>query len=94
MTWSRSKATPTLRRTVNGASLPRIAPPVTASAPLATARSFREAGANWLHIVDLDGAKEGRPLRSSVFSIPLLPAVGQDPPLTIGRPSQIRRVEM
>src|SRR5690349_12423955 len=29
--------------------------------PVATARSFAEAGANWMHIVDLDGAKEGAP---------------------------------
>src|SRR4051794_1595296 len=27
--------------------------------PLATARSFHDAGARWMHIVDLDGAKEG-----------------------------------
>jgi phosphoribosylformimino-5-aminoimidazole carboxamide ribotide isomerase len=31
--------------------------------PVATARSFREAGAAWMHIVDLDGAKEGRPVQ-------------------------------
>src|ERR1041385_4057586 len=29
--------------------------------PLATARSFRQAGAEWIHIVDLDGAKIGGP---------------------------------
>ncbi|MDB5296173.1 MAG: hisA [Phycisphaerales bacterium] len=29
--------------------------------PLAVARSFRNAGAAWTHVVDLDGAKEGRP---------------------------------
>lgn len=28
--------------------------------PVAVARQFEEAGANWLHLVDLDGAKEGR----------------------------------
>jgi phosphoribosylformimino-5-aminoimidazole carboxamide ribotide isomerase len=27
---------------------------------IATARSFAEAGAKWVHVVDLDGAKEGR----------------------------------
>src|SRR4028119_2440639 len=32
--------------------------------PVATARSFREAGATWMHIVDLDGAKEGRPVQA------------------------------
>jgi phosphoribosylformimino-5-aminoimidazole carboxamide ribotide isomerase len=29
--------------------------------PVATARSFAEAGARWMHIVDLDGAKDGQP---------------------------------
>jgi phosphoribosylformimino-5-aminoimidazole carboxamide ribotide isomerase len=29
--------------------------------PIATARSFAEAGAKWMHVVDLDGAKEGSP---------------------------------
>ena len=29
--------------------------------PIATARSFADAGARWMHIIDLDGAKEGRP---------------------------------
>lgn len=28
--------------------------------PIETARSFAAAGANWMHIVDLDGAKQGR----------------------------------
>lgn len=28
--------------------------------PLETAKSFRAAGAHWLHMVDLDGAKDGR----------------------------------
>lgn len=28
--------------------------------PVETARSFAAAGANWMHIVDLDGAKQGR----------------------------------
>lgn len=31
--------------------------------PIATARSFEAAGAKWIHIVDLDGAKEGRPVQ-------------------------------
>src|SRR5262249_16261735 len=30
--------------------------------PVAVARRFREQGAEWLHIVDLDGAREGRPV--------------------------------
>jgi phosphoribosylformimino-5-aminoimidazole carboxamide ribotide isomerase len=29
--------------------------------PIDTAKSFADAGARWMHIVDLDGAKEGRP---------------------------------
>lgn len=29
--------------------------------PVGVAREFEEAGARWLHVVDLDGAKEGRP---------------------------------
>ena len=35
--------------------------------PLATARSFREAGATWMHVVDLDGAKEGRPAQTALI---------------------------
>src|SRR2546430_2070529 len=31
--------------------------------PIATARGFADAGAKWMHIVDLDGAKEGRPVQ-------------------------------
>jgi len=29
--------------------------------PVAVARRFRDAGAKWLHVVDLDGAREGEP---------------------------------
>lgn len=36
--------------------------------PLQTARSFAEAGANWMHIVDLDGAKEGRPVQTELIA--------------------------
>jgi phosphoribosylformimino-5-aminoimidazole carboxamide ribotide isomerase len=36
--------------------------------PLATAQSFAEAGAKWMHIVDLDGAKEGRPMQTELIS--------------------------
>jgi phosphoribosylformimino-5-aminoimidazole carboxamide ribotide isomerase len=35
--------------------------------PVATAKSFRDAGASWLHIVDLDGAKEGRPVQTPLI---------------------------
>jgi phosphoribosylformimino-5-aminoimidazole carboxamide ribotide isomerase len=34
---------------------------VYADDPLEAARSFVEAGARWLHVVDLDGAREGEP---------------------------------
>jgi len=36
--------------------------------PMQTARSFAEAGANWMHIVDLDGAKEGRPVQTELIA--------------------------
>lgn len=36
--------------------------------PSATARSFADAGATWMHVVDLDGAKEGRPVQTSLIA--------------------------
>jgi phosphoribosylformimino-5-aminoimidazole carboxamide ribotide isomerase len=36
--------------------------------PLVTAQSFASAGARWMHIVDLDGAKEGRPIQTDLIS--------------------------
>jgi phosphoribosylformimino-5-aminoimidazole carboxamide ribotide isomerase len=36
--------------------------------PIATARSFAEAGATWMHVVDLDGAKEGRPEQTALIA--------------------------
>lgn len=36
--------------------------------PLETARSFAEAGAHWMHVVDLDGAKEGRPVQTELIA--------------------------
>ncbi|MGB7160045.1 MAG: 1-(5-phosphoribosyl)-5-[(5-phosphoribosylamino)methylideneamino]imidazole-4-carboxamide isomerase, partial [Tepidisphaeraceae bacterium] len=36
--------------------------------PLDVARSYADAGARWLHIVDLDGAKEGRPAQSELIA--------------------------
>ena len=36
--------------------------------PSETARSFAQAGATWMHIVDLDGAKEGRPVQTKLIS--------------------------
>lgn len=35
--------------------------------PLTTALAFQAQGAEWIHMVDLDGAKEGRPKNSEVF---------------------------
>ena len=38
-----------------------------AESPYETADSFREAGAAWIHMVDLDGAKDGRPVNEEIF---------------------------
>lgn len=38
-----------------------------ASDYLETAKSFEEKGAGWIHMVDLDGAKEGRPVNSKIY---------------------------
>lgn len=35
--------------------------------PLQTAQSFRAAGAEWIHMVDLDGAKAGRRVNTAIF---------------------------
>jgi phosphoribosylformimino-5-aminoimidazole carboxamide ribotide isomerase len=35
--------------------------------PVKTAQSFAAAGAKWMHIVDLDGAKEGRPMQTKLI---------------------------
>ena len=34
-----------------------------AESPYDTAAAFRAAGAAWIHMVDLDGAKEGKPVK-------------------------------
>jgi phosphoribosylformimino-5-aminoimidazole carboxamide ribotide isomerase len=36
--------------------------------PLEVAKSFAAAGATWMHVVDLDGAKEGRPVQTELIS--------------------------
>ncbi len=36
--------------------------------PLETAKSFASAGAVWMHVVDLDGAKEGRPVQTDLIA--------------------------
>lgn len=35
--------------------------------PVAQAALFRDAGAQWLHVVDLDGAREGRPMQTELI---------------------------
>lgn len=35
---------------------------------LDTAKSFEAAGAEWIHMVDLDGAKEGRPVNTRIYT--------------------------
>lgn len=46
--------------------------------PIATARSFADAGATWMHIVDLDGAKEGKPVQT-----PLIAEIIRSAPLKV-----------
>lgn len=36
--------------------------------PMETARSFVAAGARWMHVVDLDGAKEGQPMQTELIA--------------------------
>lgn len=38
-----------------------------ADSPLDTALSFKEAGADWIHMVDLDGAKDGEKRNADIF---------------------------
>ena len=39
-----------------------------AADPAETARRFAEAGARWIHVVDLDGAREGRPRQATTIA--------------------------
>ena len=39
-----------------------------ASDYLETAKGFESAGASWIHMVDLDGAKEGRPVNTKIYT--------------------------
>ncbi|MDE5764517.1 MAG: 1-(5-phosphoribosyl)-5-[(5-phosphoribosylamino)methylideneamino]imidazole-4-carboxamide isomerase [Ruminococcus sp.] len=39
-----------------------------ASDYLETAKGFEKAGASWIHMVDLDGAKEGRPVNTKIYT--------------------------
>jgi phosphoribosylformimino-5-aminoimidazole carboxamide ribotide isomerase len=36
--------------------------------PIDVARGYKAAGAAWLHVVDLDGAKEGRPVQTDLIT--------------------------
>jgi phosphoribosylformimino-5-aminoimidazole carboxamide ribotide isomerase len=36
--------------------------------PVQTAAAFARAGAKWMHVIDLDGAKEGRPMQLDLLS--------------------------
>lgn len=44
--------------------------------PVAIARGFADAGAPWLHVVDLDGARAGAPVNGAVV-VALVAAVGE-----------------
>ena len=44
--------------------------------PAAVARSFADAGAHWLHVVDLDGARNGMPAHGDVIRA-IVAAVGE-----------------
>lgn len=35
--------------------------------PIGVAKNYQDAGATWFHIVDLDGAKEGRPVQTELI---------------------------
>lgn len=35
---------------------------------LETAKEFENAGASWIHMVDLDGAKEGKPVNTKIYT--------------------------
>jgi phosphoribosylformimino-5-aminoimidazole carboxamide ribotide isomerase len=44
--------------------------------PVAVARAFADAGARWLHVVDLDGARSGAPAHTEVI-VAIVGAVGR-----------------
>ncbi len=39
-----------------------------AADPLETAKQFEADGAEWIHMVDLDGAKEGKPVNTDIYT--------------------------
>jgi phosphoribosylformimino-5-aminoimidazole carboxamide ribotide isomerase len=56
--------------------------------PLAVAESFAVAGARWMHVVDLDGAKEGKPMQT-----PLISRLAASPGLSVQVGGGIRQRE-
>jgi phosphoribosylformimino-5-aminoimidazole carboxamide ribotide isomerase len=56
--------------------------------PVETAQKFRAAGAVWLHVVDLDGAKEGKPVQSE-----LVARLAATPGLSVQAGGGIRQAE-
>src|SRR6188508_787566 len=44
--------------------------------PVAVAQRFADAGARWLHVVDLDGARAGEPVNGAVVAA-IVGAVGE-----------------
>ena len=56
--------------------------------PVETARSFAAEGAKWMHVVDLDGAKEGRPVQTDLIS-----RLAKTPGLSVQAGGGIRQTE-
>ncbi|MGD0388417.1 MAG: 1-(5-phosphoribosyl)-5-[(5-phosphoribosylamino)methylideneamino]imidazole-4-carboxamide isomerase [Tepidisphaeraceae bacterium] len=56
--------------------------------PIETARSFAAEGAKWVHVVDLDGAKEGRPVQTELIS-----RLAKTPGLSVQAGGGIRKSE-
>jgi phosphoribosylformimino-5-aminoimidazole carboxamide ribotide isomerase len=56
--------------------------------PVETARSFAAEGAKWMHVVDLDGAKEGRPVQTDLIS-----RLAKTPGLSVQAGGGIRKSE-
>ena len=57
--------------------------------PVAQALAFAEAGAGWIHVVDLDGAKAGQPMNAEALRA-IVAAVGDVP---VQRGGGIRSLE-
>lgn len=58
------------------------------SDPRATLARFEAAGADWVHVVDLDGARTGRPQQHDIIA-----ALAKDTPLKIQAAGGVRRKE-